>query len=306
MVGSGRALAPSFALILSLLLASITTAQDAPLELGTDVAGDDAEALTAVAEPALGNGDVVPCPGDCTNIDDVLALAVAATADEVQFTVTVAERPEDSMLVMGTYCWMAAFQVQGNAEEFLALVCEDYVNGDGTPVEQDSSRGTEIASGHEWVEGAAAVLIHVPLADIGASHGTVLEDIYALTYISDNLFVDDAAPDAKSDRDADESFGTYTIGGGAGPGSGGNGNDGADGADGADGNSTGNTTTSQTNTTSTGSPSPSSSVLPTGGSTNTTTGNGTADDEQESPLPSMAWAGLAVFALAALVRRRLS
>lgn len=74
-----------------------------PVELGTDVAEDDAEALTGAADSVIGQGTVIPCPGDCSNIDDVLALAVDATPEELQFKVTVAERPEDSTLVVGQY-----------------------------------------------------------------------------------------------------------------------------------------------------------------------------------------------------------
>lgn len=189
---------------------------------------------------------------------------------------------------------MAGFQVQGNEEEFLALACADFVNGEGTPVEDDSSRGTEVASGFEWVEGEAAVLIHVPLAAIGAGPGAVLEDIYALTYISASLFVDDAAPDAKSDRDADESFGTYTIGGSG------------SGSTSSVSNSTTESASSTTSTSSSGTSSSSSGTVPSSSTSGAASSSASADPEETKDSPSLPPGILTMVVLAAAfaLRRR--
>jgi hypothetical protein len=290
-------------LTLLALLLSAPLSQAAFTELGTDAAGDDEEALTAASEPAAGQGAIIPCPGDCTNIDDVLALAVDSTDSELLFLVTIAELPADSTLLQGQYCWVAAFQVQGNDEEFIAMVCEDYVNGEGTAVEDDTSRGTEVASGHEWADGAAQIVIHVPFANIDAGPGTVIEDIYALTYISDSLFVDDAAPDGKSDRDADDNFGTYTI-----PSSSGGSETGSDTETATGGTTTSSSSSSSTSaaTTSSGTKSTTAattSAPPTSAASSTTAaGDG---ESKDSPAPPLAWVALGLGLAAVAVRRRL-
>jgi hypothetical protein len=58
------------------------------------------------------------------------------------------------------------------------------------------------------------VVITIPLASIGATIGTVIDDIYGLTYVTRALSVTDTIPDAKSAVNADESLGSYVIGGG--------------------------------------------------------------------------------------------
>ena len=203
------------ATLATLALGLALFAHAAPQQLGTDAEGDDAAALTAASNPTglVVGGQMVPCPtaDDCSNIDDILALEVSTGTDEVLFKMAVKETPADSELVQGTYCWVAAFQVDGNEEEYLGMGCIAYTNGEGEAATEDSGRGTEVGT-LEWASGEAAVLIHVPFDSIGASLGTKLVDIYGLTYLSEYLFVDDALPDAKSDRNAEESLGSFVIG----------------------------------------------------------------------------------------------
>ncbi len=192
--------------------------------LGTDVAADDVSGLTEACDPVGVDCEAAPCPTapteDCSDIDDIVGMSVATVGDHLDFKITVTQAPADAKRNYGQYCWVAAFQVKGDATEYLGMRCETYdAMGAATAGVDDSSRGTEVASGHDWVAAEKAIVIHVPLASINAHVGSVIEDIYALTYISDNLVVDDAAPDTKSDRNAADSFGSYVVGGGSATGS---------------------------------------------------------------------------------------
>lgn len=184
-------------------------------QLGTDAEGDDREALGTIEDPTgMVGPNVVPAPGaDQADIDDVLALSIAATATDVVFRVEVAQFPADAAHLLGTFCWVAAFQVGAGATEYLALGCTRYdASGAGTDyLDAQSTRGTNVVKAMAWATDAPAVLLTVSRADIGAGPGAVLTDIYALTYMGSSLSVDDAAPDAKSDRDALESFGSYAL-----------------------------------------------------------------------------------------------
>ncbi|MFA5944569.1 MAG: hypothetical protein WC876_08905, partial [Candidatus Thermoplasmatota archaeon] len=74
-----------------------------------------------------------------------------------------------------------------------------------------TSRGTNVASSVTF--DATGAVITIPLSAIGANVGDVIEDIYGLTYFSRLLYAVDTIPDAKSAADADESLGSYTLGG---------------------------------------------------------------------------------------------
>ena len=193
--------------------------------LGTDPEGDDIDASTGAPAGGLPVGVVVPCPnppnGDCSSIDDLLGVAVGATATEIVFRLTVKETPEQSALVQGEYCWLAGFQVAGQSEERILMGCLDYQNGSPTPdTTTTTTRGTNLASAAAWVPGQPVFELRAPFSSFGGAVGTQLVDIYGLSYIGKSLNVDDAAPDAKTSRDAPDSLGSYTIGAGAGGGAG--------------------------------------------------------------------------------------
>lgn len=184
-------------------------------QVGTDATDDDTEAVGSVEEPSgIVGSNVVPAPGnDQANIDDVVGLSIAATASDVVFRVEVAEKPADASRLLGTFCWVAAFQVGSSADEYLALGCTEYdAQGSGTDkLDAQSTRGPNVIKSMAWDGDTAAVLLTVSRSDIKAGVGAVLTDIYALTYMGSSLSVDDPAPDAKSDRDASDSFGSYVL-----------------------------------------------------------------------------------------------
>ncbi len=114
---------------------------------------------------------------------------------------------------IGTMCPMAAFQFDGT--EYVGLDCFECGAYQCTNAASDAraastSRGTNVASSVSLGGGGATIVI--PIDAIGASLGDTIEDIYGLTYETRALMVSDVIPDAKSDRDAAESLGSYTLG----------------------------------------------------------------------------------------------
>lgn len=192
---------------LGLFLLPVAQAQTAEIHLGDDAVGDDTSGPLASGSTGY----------DLTEIDDIVSASIWTEGDAIKFRMTVAEEPGDT--VHGQFCWMPAFEVVGQEEEFVGLMCETYTAGSsGGFAEANTNRGTEVASEAVW--DGASVVITVPFANINAGPGDILEDIYVMTYGpnqgQNGLYVDDALPDAKSDRAASQSLGCYVIG--AGPG----------------------------------------------------------------------------------------
>lgn len=210
-----RVVACTLAMLFVLFSAPVYGQPVGATKLGVDAAEDDREAAGSLDDPTgLAQSTILPAPGaDQADIDDVLGLSISATSEDVVFRVDVAESPSDSERLLGTFCWVAAFQVGSAADEYLALGCTTYDStGTGTDnLEKSSVRGTNVIKSMAWAEDGPAMLLTVSRADIGAGPGATLTDIYALTYMGSSLSVDDAAPDAKSDRDSTESFGSYGL-----------------------------------------------------------------------------------------------
>lgn len=189
------------ALLLLICLAP-AQAQMQFLELGTDAAGDDGETLDTAAGGFSG-------AAIATSVDDIISGSVRTVDQTLEFQMQIGADPSNEPLIANQYCWMAAFEVIGQEEEYVALVCRSYNPVNGGNVEEDTNRGTEVASEFE-IDGTT-VTITVPFENINAAEGDVLKDIYMLTY-SGGLYVSDTMPDAKSDRNAAQNLGAYVIG----------------------------------------------------------------------------------------------
>jgi len=181
-------------LLLGALLPAVSAQDASYVYLGDDATGD----------PSL-NG--VPM------IDtwiDINGLAVETVGDDLVFHLGL----EGTTTEAGSYCWMAAFEFAGT--EYVGLDCYEGLayesdNTLSTVSAPSTSRGTNVASEVVFEDGGARIT--VPLASIGAAYGDVIEDIYGLTYATRVLTVVDTVPDAKSSVGADESLGSYIIGG---------------------------------------------------------------------------------------------
>lgn len=186
------------ALVLS--LASVSppaAAQDAATEyllLGEDATGD-----------AQANG--VPMLDTWIDIN---GLGVATVGTDLVFHLGL----EGTTTEVGQYCWMAAFEFDGT--EYVGLDCyegvayesDNTLSGLAAP---STSRGTNVAS--SVVFDATGAVITIPLDAIGATLGDTITDIYGLTYATRALTTVDTVPDAKRTANADESLGSYVLGG---------------------------------------------------------------------------------------------
>lgn len=180
-----------------LAVAQPASAQDttAFLMLGEDPVGDPSFQGQAMADTWI----------------DINHLSVATVGTDLVFHLGLKGTTTEA----GSYCWMAAFEFDDT--EYVGLDCYEGAayesdNTASTVRPATTSRGTNVAS--SVVFDATGAVITIPLAAIGASVGDVIEDVYGLTYFSRALYAVDTIPDAKSDAAADESLGTYRLGGG--------------------------------------------------------------------------------------------
>lgn len=182
-------------IVFCLLLAPLASAQGPSyIHLGDDATGD-----------AQANG--VPMLDTWVDIN---GLAVETIGEDLVFYLGL----EGTTTEAGQYCWMAAFEFGGT--EYVGLDCYEGVayesdNTASTASPPDTSRGENVAS--SVVFDANGAVITIPIAAIGASIGDEIEDIYGLTYATRGLIVADTVPDAKRTVTAEESLGSYRIGG---------------------------------------------------------------------------------------------
>lgn len=167
------------------------------IPLGVDPAGDSA---TPDGEAPKGTLKVV----------DIVSAGIATVGTELQFKLGLVANSEAA----GSYCWAMGFQ-KGTTEMF-PVICAEFAGGTlvgqvGWTTQVSSSRGTQIPSTTgEFVTGG--IVMHIPLADAGLKVGDKIDDIYGLTYVSRALNTADTIPDAKSDKAAATSLGSYVIG----------------------------------------------------------------------------------------------
>lgn len=196
MVGPRTAGLLTALLVTSLLIATPASAQE-PMYL-------------LLGEDATGDGTLL---GEAPSLDtwvDINGLSVATVGEDLLFHMGL----EGTTTEIGSYCWMAAFEYGGT--EYVGLDCFE-----GIAYESDNtlssvnppstSRGTNVASDVSFTD--TGVLITIPLSAFGASVGDMIDDIYGLTYFTRALTVVDTIPDAKSSAAAEESLGSYRIGG---------------------------------------------------------------------------------------------
>lgn len=198
--------------IASALPAAGAVAEDAPVFtfLGEDPAGDDLEEFPLSAGP---RPEVNLTAADLSDIDDLVGLSVATVGTSVVFRVTVGDDPTAPENATGQFCWAPVFRVNEGDLQYVALVCGNFTKGQFDQfVPDDSGLGPEVASGGEFQSEARAVLITVPLANISAELGDSLTGIYAITYVSASLYLDDVAPDASTNATAPQTFPDYVIG----------------------------------------------------------------------------------------------
>lgn len=141
---------------------------------------------------------------------DINSLSVATRGTDLVFHLGL----EGTTTEIGSYCWMAAFQV--GSTEYVGLDCYEGVayesdNTLSSVSRPSTSRGTNVAS--SVVFDATGAVITIPLSAIGVGVGDVIDDIYGLTYVTRALNVVDVIPNAKSAAGAAESLGSYRIGG---------------------------------------------------------------------------------------------
>lgn len=173
------------------------------------VGGQDSPSYVFLGEDATGDPNVNGAPMPDTWID-INSLAVETVGEDLVFYLGL----QGDTTEAGSYCWMAAFEFGGT--EYVGLDCYEavaYTNDNSLSGVRapDTSRGENVASSVVF-EGSAAK-ITVPLANIGAAIGDEIHDIYGLTYATRVLSVVDTIPDAKRTAAADESLGSYRIGG---------------------------------------------------------------------------------------------
>ncbi|MEA3165655.1 MAG: hypothetical protein QOJ26_521 [Thermoplasmata archaeon] len=190
------------ALPVSLLVASLLAAVP-------PVSAQDGSGFLLLGEDAVGDPSMSGVPMIDTWID-INGLAVATIGTDLVFHLGL----EGVTTEAGSYCWMVAFEFDGT--EYVGLDCYEGLayesdNSLSGAVAPDTSRGANVASSVVFDETGA--LITIPIAAIGASMGDVIEDIYGLTYATRALNTVDTVPDAKTAKDAEESLGTYRIGG---------------------------------------------------------------------------------------------
>ncbi len=199
MVALPRAALAAMPLLLAFLSVPPAAAQDAPvfLPLGVDAAGDASMAGVPMLDTWI----------------DINGLGVATVGEDLVFHLGL----EGTTTEAGSYCWMAAFEFGG--DEYVGLDCYEGLAYESTNAasgasKPDTSRGTNVASSVVFDDTGAVITI--PLAAIGAKLGDTIGDIYGLTYATRALNTVDTIPDAKSDKDAAESLGTYVLGGASG------------------------------------------------------------------------------------------
>ena len=179
--------------------------------LGLSAQAQDAPAFLLLGEDAVGDATFQGQSWPDTWVD-INSFSVATVGTDLVFRMGL----QGTTTEAGQYCWMAAFQVAD--EEYVGLDCYEGLayESDNTlsgVLAPSTSRGTNVASDVSFDEGG--VVITVPLDAIGATTGTQITDIYGLTYVTRRLYAADTIPDAKSDVDAEESLGSYVIGGGS-------------------------------------------------------------------------------------------
>lgn len=183
------------ALLMLALLAPLAAAQTpAFVHLGDDPTGD-----------AQANG--VPMLDTWVDIN---SLAVDTVDDALVFYLGL----QGTTTEIGQYCWMAAWEFGGT--EYVGLDCYEGVayesdNTLSSVSAPDTSRGENVVGSVVFDDNGA--VITVPLANFGAAIGDTIEDVYGLSYATRGLIVADTVPDAKRTAAADESLGSYRIGG---------------------------------------------------------------------------------------------
>lgn len=168
-----------------------------------------AQSYQHLGDDATGDANLSGVPMLDTWID-INSLAVDTVGEDLVFWLGL----QGDTTEIGSYCWMAAFEFGGT--EYVGLDCyegvaytnDNTLSGVSAP---STSRGTNVASSVVFEGGAAKITI--PLSAIGAAYGDEITDIYGLTYATRVLSVVDTVPDAKTSAGADESLGSYIIGG---------------------------------------------------------------------------------------------
>lgn len=181
--------------------------------LNVPPAAAQAPEFLLLGEDATGDAKVAGTVPMLDTWVDINHLGVATVGTDLVFHLGL----EGTTTEAGQYCWMAAFEFGGT--EYVGLDCYEAVayENDNTlsgVLAPDTTRGENVASSVVFDDTGAVITI--PLASIGANVGDTIEDIYGLTYATRRLNVVDVVPDAKSTVDAEESLGSYVIGGGSG------------------------------------------------------------------------------------------
>lgn len=178
-------------------------------------AAQDSSTFLLLGEDAIEDAYAATPAGNVPMLDtwiDINGLAVATIGTDLVFHLGL----QGTTTEVGSYCWMAAFEFDGT--EYVGLDCYEGVayesdNTLSSASAPSTSRGENVARSVTF--DATGALITIPLSAIGASIGDVIDDIYGLTYITRALVVTDTVPDAKRTTGADESLGSYVIGGGS-------------------------------------------------------------------------------------------
>jgi hypothetical protein len=200
LVGGGRILLrPGKACIVIALLILVGAAQ---------VASAQDEGFLRLGEDPRGDPNLAGAPYPDT-MADILYLDVNADEENIIFDLGLAGTSTE----IGVLCPTVAFTFGGtnylafDCFECVANQCTNAVSGVNPP---GSSRGANVAGSVVFTDAAARIT--VPLSNINAKHGDIIDNTYGLMYATRALSVVDAAPDAKRSANAEESFGAYAIG----------------------------------------------------------------------------------------------